>query len=67
MPPPPNAVTHPPAMDHRRLLRFPPDTGFTRQLYERAWSAYRMAGCPFGIGDTPMYIWFLFNQATRSN
>lgn len=54
-------------MPRRRLLRFPPLSSFTRQLYDRAWTAYRSAGCPFGTDDASMYIWFLFDQSTRAN
>jgi hypothetical protein len=37
------------------------------KLYREAWTAYIIAGCPFGHSDDSMLIWFEFNQQTRMN
>lgn len=40
---------------------------FQQQTYRDAWSAYRIAGLPFGNSDIGMLIWFTYQQETRSN
>lgn len=40
---------------------------YLEKLYLDAWSAYAGAGCPFGLEDDAMLIWFEFNQQTQNN
>ena len=32
-------------------------------LYEQAWDAYRTAGCPYGMADEAMLVWFALSPA----
>lgn len=40
---------------------------YLEKLYLDAWSAYANAGCPFGMQDEAMLIWFESGQHTGNN
>ncbi len=35
------------------------------RVYRQGWNAYDRAGCPFGVQDKAMMIWYSFNSRTN--